>query len=81
MATSVAEPRACRMTTVAEGALPGGSAGRSEDLGALLLDLYDELGRALEAGDLDWCAVLDGLLIPRVEAVFLAAEGEAPRRR
>ena len=81
MATSVAESRAGEITTAAERVLPGGSAGRSEDFGRFLLDLYDELGRALEADDLDWCAVLDGLLISRVEAEFLAAEGEAPRRR
>ena len=54
--------------------------GRSEDLRELLFDLYDEFGRALETGDLDWCAVLDGLLIPRVEAEVLAAGGGAPRR-
>ena len=50
----------------------GDLTGRSEDFEGLLLDLYDEFGRALEAGELAWCAVLDGLLIPKVEAQVLA---------
>ncbi|QIN79298.1 hypothetical protein GBA65_13150 [Rubrobacter marinus] len=71
MTTSIAE-RTAGEVTAEKGAQPGDVTGRSEDFGGLLLDLYDEFGRALEAGELAWCAVLDGLLIPRVEAQILA---------
>jgi hypothetical protein len=36
-------------------------------------ELVEEPGRALEEGYLDWCAVLQGYLIPRIEAECLRA--------
>jgi hypothetical protein len=30
--------------------------------------VIEEAGRALEEGDLDWCAILQGYLIPKIEA-------------
>ncbi len=41
---------------------------RVADFDELYLELIEESGRALEEGDLDWCALLQGVLIPKIEA-------------
>jgi hypothetical protein len=41
---------------------------RAADFEELFYELVEEAGRALEEGDLDWCAILQGYLIPKIEA-------------
>lgn len=43
------------------------SEARSADLGTHTSDFLEQSERALEEGDLAWCAVLQDLLITRVE--------------
>ena len=40
---------------------------RTEDFCELMDDLLDESERALEDGDITWCAVVHRLLLPAVE--------------
>ena len=60
--------------------LPGETllATRAADFEGLFRELVEESGRALEEGYLDWCAVLQGYLIPKVEAECLRARGAGP---
>lgn len=51
---------------------------RAADFEELFRDLVEEAGRALEADDLEWCALLQGFLIPRIEAVNLRPPRETP---
>jgi len=51
---------------------------RATDFEELLRELVEESGRALEEGYLDWCAVLQGYLIPKIEAECLRARGAGP---
>jgi hypothetical protein len=51
---------------------------RAADFEALFRELVEEAGRALEAGDLDWCAILQGYLIPKIEAESLGLRRAAP---
>jgi len=48
---------------------------RAADFEELLRELAEESGRALEEGYLEWCAVLQGYLIPKIEAECLRARG------
>ncbi len=51
---------------------------RAADFEELFGELVEEAGRALEEGYLDWCAVLQGYLIPKVEAECLRARRAGP---
>jgi len=51
---------------------------RAADFEELFRELVEESGRALEEGYLDWCAVLQGYLIPKIEAECLRASGAGP---
>ena len=51
---------------------------RAADFEELFRELVEESGRALEEGYLDWCAVLQGYLIPKIEAEGLRAIGAGP---
>ena len=51
---------------------------RAADFEELLRELVEESGRALEEGYLDWCAVLQGYLIPKIEVECLRARGAGP---
>ena len=51
---------------------------RAADFEELLRELVEESGRALEEGYLDWCAVLQGYLIPKIEAECLRARRAGP---
>jgi hypothetical protein len=41
---------------------------RAADFEELFRELVEEAGRALEEGDPAWCAILQGYLIPKIEA-------------
>ncbi len=45
----------------------GSSLARAADFEELFRELVEEAGRALEADDLEWCAFLQGVLIPKIE--------------
>ncbi len=51
---------------------------RVADFEELLRELVEESGRALEEGYLEWCAVLQGYLIPKIEAECLRARRAGP---
>ena len=51
---------------------------RAADFEELLRELVEESGRALEEGYLEWCAVLQGYLIPKIEAECLRARRTGP---
>jgi hypothetical protein len=51
---------------------------RAADFEELFRELVEESGRALEEGYLDWCAVLQGYLIPKIEAECLRATRAGP---
>jgi hypothetical protein len=51
---------------------------RAADFEGLFRELVEESGRALEEGYLDWCDVLQGYLIPKIEAECLRARGAGP---
>ena len=51
---------------------------RAADFEGLFCELVEESGRALEEGYLEWCAVLQGYLIPKIEAECLRARGAGP---
>lgn len=44
---------------------------RAADFDELFRELVEEAGRALEAGDLEWCALLQEVFIPQIEAESL----------
>ncbi len=46
----------------------GASITRTAEFEELFRELVEEAGRALEEGDLGWCAVLHEVLIPQVDA-------------
>ncbi len=60
---------------VAEGTL---LATRAADFEELFRELVEEAGRALEEGDLDWCAILQEYLIPKIEAESLRTRHAGP---
>ena len=51
---------------------------RASDFEELFDELVEESGRALEEGYLEWCAVLQGYLIPKIEAECLRARRAGP---
>ncbi len=51
---------------------------RAADFEELFRELVEESGRALEEGYLEWCAVLQGYLIPKIEAECLRARRAGP---
>jgi hypothetical protein len=51
---------------------------RAADFRQLYRELVEEVGRALEEDDLDWCAILQGYLIPKIEAEGLRGQGAWP---
>jgi hypothetical protein len=51
---------------------------RATDFEELFRELVEESGRALEEGYLEWCAVLQGYLIPKIDAECLRARGAGP---
>jgi len=51
---------------------------RAADFEELFRELVEESGRALEEGYLDWCAVLQGYLIPKIEAECVRARRAGP---
>ncbi len=51
---------------------------RASDFEELFRELVEESGRALEEGYLEWCAVLQGYLIPKIEAECLRARRAGP---
>ena len=51
---------------------------RAADFEELFDELVEESGRALEEGCLEWCAVLQGYLIPKIEAECLRARRAGP---
>ena len=51
---------------------------RAADFEGLFRELVEESGRVLEEGYLDWCDVLQGYLIPKIEAECLRARGAGP---
>ena len=46
---------------------------RAVDFEELFGELVEEAGRALEEGDVSWCAILQEYLIPKIEAEALMA--------
>ncbi len=44
---------------------------RAADFEELFGELVEEAGRALEEGDVGWCAILQEYLIPKIEAEAL----------
>jgi len=46
---------------------------RAVDFEELFGELVEEAGRALEEGDVGWCAILQEYLIPKIEAEALMA--------
>ena len=54
-------------------------AARAADFEELFRELVEEAGRALEEGDLDWCAILQGYLIPKIEAEVLRVRRAGPK--
>jgi hypothetical protein len=46
---------------------------RAADFEELFSELVEEAGRALEEGDVGWCAILQEYLIPKIEAEALRA--------
>ncbi len=53
-------------------------AARAADFEELFGELVEEAGRALEEGDLAWCAILQGCLIPKIEAEGLRTRRAGP---
>ena len=53
-------------------------AARTADFEELFRELVEEAGRALEEDDLDWCAILQGYLIPKIEAEGLGIRRAGP---
>ena len=51
---------------------------RAVDFEELFRELVEESGRALEEDYLEWCAVLQGYLIPKIEAECLRARRAGP---
>ena len=51
---------------------------RAADFEELFRELVEEAGRALEEGDLAWCAILQGYLIPKIEAEGLRTRRVGP---
>jgi hypothetical protein len=51
---------------------------RAADFEELFRELDEEAGRTLEARDLDWCTILQGYLIPKIEAENLGLRRAAP---
>ncbi len=69
----------CRRTDEeTESATRGAFFARVADFDELYLELIEESGRALEEGDLNWCAVLQGVLIPKIEAEGLRTRRAGP---
>ena len=71
----------CRKASDEETSMLAGEtllATRAADFEGLFRELVEESGRALEEGYLDWCAVLQGYLIPKIEAECLRARRAGP---
>ena len=51
---------------------------RAADFEELFFELVEESGKALEEGDFEWCAVLQGYLIPKIEAECHRARRAGP---
>ena len=51
---------------------------RAADFEELFRELVEESGRALKEGYLEWCAVLQEYLIPKIEAECLRARRAGP---
>jgi hypothetical protein len=51
---------------------------RAADFEELFRELVEESGRALEEGYVEWCAVLQGYLIPKIEAECVRARRAGP---
>ncbi len=51
---------------------------RAADFEELFRELVEESGKALEEGYLEWCAILQGYLIPKIEAEVLRARRAGP---
>ncbi len=71
MSTTVCERANDEETTIVAGEAL--LARRAADFEELFRELVEESGRALEEGYLEWCAVLQGYLIPKIEAECLRA--------
>jgi len=52
---------------------------RAADFEELFCELVEESGRALEEGYLEWCAILQGYLIPKIEAEVLRVRRAGPK--
>jgi hypothetical protein len=52
---------------------------RAADFEELFQELVEEAGRALEEGNLEWCAILQGYLIPKIEAEGLRTRRAGPK--
>lgn len=50
---------------------------RAADFEELFRDLVEEAGRALEEDNLEWCALLQGFLIPQIETAGLGMPSDA----
>jgi hypothetical protein len=72
----------CQRTSDEEATIATGEAlraRRAADFEELFRELVEEAGRALEEGDLEWCAVLQGYLIPKIEAEGLRTRRWGPK--
>jgi hypothetical protein len=52
---------------------------RAADFEELFRELVEEAGRALEEGNLGWCAILQEYLIPKIEAEGLRTRHASPK--
>jgi hypothetical protein len=66
-----------RVTNDPEARIAAGSSqprARAADFRQLYRELVEEAGSALEKDDLGWCAILQGYLIPKIEAEGLRGQ-------
>ncbi len=62
----------CQRANEQAGIATGGTLfARAADFDELFRELVEEAGRALETGDLEWCALLQEVFIPQIEAESL----------
>ena len=52
---------------------------RAADFEELFRELVEEAGRALEEGNLGWCAILQEYLIPKIETEVLRTRHASPK--
>ena len=57
----------------------GASLTRTAEFEELFRELVEEAGRALEEGNLGWCAILQEYLIPKIEAEGLRTRHASPK--